>query len=193
MSPTAIIREAAADGMALALSAVGIVKASGDREILARWLPVLRQDKPAARRDPGTRWPDLRGGHAPWVDPGSVEDLRVVRLWHGRDGNAARGAAPSRAGPGPWTTPWRPPVRASRASRRPSFAPCCPARTSPVKAGGHSSCGLPCAPTPSVSRPTTKPRGRRAKRKPECPRYEVLRHSPGAAPRPVAAPRTKSI
>jgi hypothetical protein len=46
MTPAAIIREAAEDGVSLALSRAGTIKATGDREAVNRWLPVLREHKP---------------------------------------------------------------------------------------------------------------------------------------------------
>lgn len=47
MTPAAIIREALADGVSLALSPVGTLKATGDQVAVNRWLPVLREHKPA--------------------------------------------------------------------------------------------------------------------------------------------------
>jgi hypothetical protein len=46
MTPAAIIREAAADGVSLALSPAGTIKATGDQVAVDRWLPVLRAHKP---------------------------------------------------------------------------------------------------------------------------------------------------
>ncbi|MDP2834661.1 MAG: hypothetical protein Q8Q28_15440 [Pseudomonadota bacterium] len=46
MTPTAIIREAAADGVRLALSPAGTIKAAGDAAAVHRWLPVIREFKP---------------------------------------------------------------------------------------------------------------------------------------------------
>jgi hypothetical protein len=45
MTPAAIIREAAADGVSLALSPAGTIKATGDQAAVIR-LPVLREHKP---------------------------------------------------------------------------------------------------------------------------------------------------
>lgn len=42
MTPAAIIREAAADGVSLELSQAGTVKATGDQAAVSRWLPILR-------------------------------------------------------------------------------------------------------------------------------------------------------
>ncbi len=47
MTPAAIIERAAADGVRLALSPVGTIKASGDLAAVNRWLPTLREQKPA--------------------------------------------------------------------------------------------------------------------------------------------------
>ncbi len=56
MTPAAIIERAAADGVRLALSPVGTIKASGDLAAVNRWLPTLREQKPgivAALREAG--------------------------------------------------------------------------------------------------------------------------------------------
>jgi hypothetical protein len=45
MTPETIIREAQAEGVALALSPAGTIKATGDKAALERWLPVLREHK----------------------------------------------------------------------------------------------------------------------------------------------------
>lgn len=46
MTPAAIIREANADGVNLALSPVGTLKATGDASAVNRWLPILKAYKP---------------------------------------------------------------------------------------------------------------------------------------------------
>ena len=46
MTPATIIQEAAADGVRLALSTVGTIKAAGDAAAVHRWLPVIREFKP---------------------------------------------------------------------------------------------------------------------------------------------------
>ena len=46
MSSLQIIEQAAADGVALALSESGNIKASGDQATLNRWRPVIRDHKP---------------------------------------------------------------------------------------------------------------------------------------------------
>jgi hypothetical protein len=46
MTPAAIIRGAAADGVSLILSPAGTIKAAGDQEAVDRWLPVVRENKP---------------------------------------------------------------------------------------------------------------------------------------------------
>lgn len=54
MTPATIIREATADGVALALSPAGILRVGGDASAVNRWLPILRKLKPdilAALRD----------------------------------------------------------------------------------------------------------------------------------------------
>jgi hypothetical protein len=45
MTPAAIIREAAADGVSLALSPAGTIKATGDQVAVNRWVPILREHK----------------------------------------------------------------------------------------------------------------------------------------------------
>jgi hypothetical protein len=59
MTPAAIIQEAAADGVMLARTPSGTIKATGDQAAVTRWLPVLRENKPgilaaleAAKDDP---------------------------------------------------------------------------------------------------------------------------------------------
>ena len=47
MSAAAIIREAQAAGVQLALSASGSIKASGDGAVVNRWLPTIRQHRDA--------------------------------------------------------------------------------------------------------------------------------------------------
>jgi hypothetical protein len=45
MSPATIIREAQADGVRLTLSPSGTIMVAGDKAVLGRWLPVLRERK----------------------------------------------------------------------------------------------------------------------------------------------------
>lgn len=45
MNPSTIIRKAEADGVKLALSPSGTIKAVGNGEAVNRWLPVIRQHK----------------------------------------------------------------------------------------------------------------------------------------------------
>lgn len=45
MTPATIIREAQADGVRLALSLAGTIKATGDGAAVNRWLPVIRERK----------------------------------------------------------------------------------------------------------------------------------------------------
>lgn len=42
MTPSAIIEQAAADGVSLALSDTGKIKTSGDQAAVYRWLPSIR-------------------------------------------------------------------------------------------------------------------------------------------------------
>ena len=46
MTPAAIIKGAIADGVRLALSPAGTIKATGDQKAVSRWLPVIREHKP---------------------------------------------------------------------------------------------------------------------------------------------------
>lgn len=46
MTPAAIIEQVKADGVRLALSAGGKIKASGDQGAVTRWLPIIREHKP---------------------------------------------------------------------------------------------------------------------------------------------------
>jgi hypothetical protein len=46
MTPAAIIRQAGTEGVSLALSPAGTIKATGNAEAVKRWLPVLREHKP---------------------------------------------------------------------------------------------------------------------------------------------------
>ena len=45
MTPAAIIKQAAMDGVSLALSPAGTIKASGENEAVKRWLAVIREHK----------------------------------------------------------------------------------------------------------------------------------------------------
>ena len=56
MTPAAIIKGAITDGVRLALSPAGTIKATGDQKAVSRWLPVIREHKPgivAALREIG--------------------------------------------------------------------------------------------------------------------------------------------
>ena len=45
MTPAAILKEAMADGVSLALSPAGTIKATGDGAAVSRWLPAIREHK----------------------------------------------------------------------------------------------------------------------------------------------------
>jgi hypothetical protein len=45
MNATTIIKEASTEGVTLALSATGTIKATGDAEAVARWIPAIREYK----------------------------------------------------------------------------------------------------------------------------------------------------
>ena len=66
MSPATIIIQATADGVRLALSATGTIKATGEAAVVNRWLPLIREHKvdiiselQAAANDAVQIWPDL--------------------------------------------------------------------------------------------------------------------------------------
>ncbi len=46
MTPAAIIKTAATEGVRLALSPTGTIKASGDQAAVSRWIPLIREHKP---------------------------------------------------------------------------------------------------------------------------------------------------
>ena len=46
MTPATILRDAAAEGVRLILTSAGKIKAAGNRTAVARWLPVIRENKP---------------------------------------------------------------------------------------------------------------------------------------------------
>ncbi len=45
MTPAAILKEAAADGVSLTISPTGTIKATGDGAAVNRWLPAIREHK----------------------------------------------------------------------------------------------------------------------------------------------------
>jgi hypothetical protein len=45
MNPATIITQATADGVTLALSATGTIKATGEAVVVNRWLPLIREHK----------------------------------------------------------------------------------------------------------------------------------------------------
>ena len=102
MNPAAIIREANADGVNLALSPSGTIKAKGDASAVNRWLPILKAYKPgilaalkeAANDTPGdTPIPDdlehlIRRAGTRWEY--SLEDYALVRDMARRDPDGLR-------------------------------------------------------------------------------------------------------
>ena len=46
MTPVALIKQAAADGVRIALTDTDTVKVSGDQATVNRWIPVIREQKP---------------------------------------------------------------------------------------------------------------------------------------------------
>ena len=79
MTPAAIIQRVRANGVMLALTPSGTIKASGDGATVNRWLPVIRENKPGivvalqeAANDPGVahrRW---------WIHFPDREPLEVI-------------------------------------------------------------------------------------------------------------------
>lgn len=70
MNPATIIRKAKADGVSLALSPAGTIKATGDGAAVNRWLAVIRGHKPGiikALLESGASTGDLPAIRA-WLD-----------------------------------------------------------------------------------------------------------------------------
>jgi hypothetical protein len=76
MSPSVLIREAAADGVNLALSSAGAIKAVGDQAAVNRWLPILREHKPALLA--ALAHPNLSGVSPEFAVRLSNEDLEDI-------------------------------------------------------------------------------------------------------------------
>lgn len=76
MTPAAIIEKATADGVNLTLSPAGTIKVAGDQAEVDRWLPIIRESKPAivamltAAAKVATSWGWLL--HYPDSDPVTV-------------------------------------------------------------------------------------------------------------------------
>jgi hypothetical protein len=68
MTPAAIIERAAAEGVSLALSPAGTIKASGKAEAVNRWLATIREHKPAIVAA-------LAGELFEFAPPGDIEAL----------------------------------------------------------------------------------------------------------------------
>lgn len=65
MNPAAIIRDAQADGVCLALGKTGTIKATGDSNAVSRWVPVIREHKAGiiealTAEEPSEVWPAWR-------------------------------------------------------------------------------------------------------------------------------------
>ena len=86
MTPAAIIQQAAADGVTLALTPAGMIKATGDGDAIKRWHTILLEQKPGivaalreAANDPAVhrhwmiRFPDL--------EPIEMLDQLIARKW----------------------------------------------------------------------------------------------------------------
>lgn len=61
MTPAAIIREAAVDGVCLALSLVGTIKVKGEQAAVTRWLPVIQEHKSELMAELAVNEEDLEG------------------------------------------------------------------------------------------------------------------------------------
>lgn len=102
MKAAAIIKEAQADGVSLALSPAGTIKATGEESAVDRWIPILKAHKPdilaalqeAANDTPGdTPIPDdlerlIRRAGTYWEY--SPEDYALVRDLARRDPDGLR-------------------------------------------------------------------------------------------------------
>jgi hypothetical protein len=72
MTPAAIIRQCTVDGVELALSPTGTIKATGDGATVNHWLPLIREHKPsilAALREAANKT---------WM---TAEDVRAIHTW----------------------------------------------------------------------------------------------------------------
>lgn len=79
MTPVAIIREAQADGVRLALSATGTIKATGDAAAVNRWLAAIREHKAeiveALKASPADT---ARGWRVRYPDGGTIETYIIL-------------------------------------------------------------------------------------------------------------------
>ncbi len=75
MNPAAIIKDATADGVNLALSPTGTIKATGEQAAVNRWLPIIRDNKPAIVAT-------LRAANEP-VDPEAIEERAAIMEYDG--------------------------------------------------------------------------------------------------------------
>ncbi|MGH8586207.1 MAG: hypothetical protein ACREWE_08525 [Gammaproteobacteria bacterium] len=84
-----IIREAAADGVSLALSPAGTIRAAGDQAAMNRWLPVLREHKPgilAALRQHNNGEPKANHATLPPLSPAAESRRQRVLALLARNG-----------------------------------------------------------------------------------------------------------
>ncbi len=63
MTAAVVLRDSAADGVTLSLSATGTIKASGEKSAVARWLPTIREHKGGL----GTLLAEAANIHYLWV------------------------------------------------------------------------------------------------------------------------------
>lgn len=79
MTPAAIIKQAARDGVTLALSPSGAVKATGDQAAVTRWLAAIREHKAAIiaalKVSPGDT---ARGWLVRYPDGGMIETCVIL-------------------------------------------------------------------------------------------------------------------
>ena len=86
MRPAEIIREARADGVRLALSPAGTIKATGDEAVVNRWLPEIREHKAeilkALKIGAAYTAPTSRYWRVHFVDRESVESVHYPDASH---------------------------------------------------------------------------------------------------------------
>jgi len=73
MTPAMIIRNAAADGVTISVSATGTIKATGECEEVWRWLETIRNNKAELLQ--------VLRNEMPRLEPMSAEEERIVSAW----------------------------------------------------------------------------------------------------------------
>lgn len=88
MNAAAIIRQARAEGVTLALSPAGTIKAAGNREAVTRWLPIFREYKPGIVEALRTAANDTGGPSGWWLIRYSDGAAEEAALWPIPEGKA---------------------------------------------------------------------------------------------------------